>query len=145
MEISIRQARPDDAAGIIAVFNPIIESGLYTTFDTSFTVEAERAYINGLTGRDILHVAISSTFDGPTENQVVNVLLARNQAASDSDALYHNLNRTLNVIHTTIANPAQSANQAIVDTSQPASHRRLIYRVQTQAIKSLCNFCPWLA
>lgn len=58
-------------------------------------------------------VAISSTFDGPTENHVVNVLLARNQAASDGDALYHNLNRTLNVIHTTIANPTQSANQAI--------------------------------
>jgi predicted outer membrane repeat protein len=58
-------------------------------------------------------VAISSTFDGPTENHVVNVLLARNQAASDGDALYHNLNRTLNVIHTAIANPTQSANQAI--------------------------------
>lgn len=62
MEISqsleIRQARPEDAAGIVAVFNPIIESGRYTTFDTPFTAEAERQYILDLTERDILHVAV---------------------------------------------------------------------------------------
>jgi hypothetical protein len=58
-------------------------------------------------------VAISSTFDGATPNYVVNVLLARNQATSASDALYHNLNRTLNIIHTTVASPTQTANQAI--------------------------------
>ena len=62
MEISqsleIRQARPEDAAGIVAVFNPIIEAGRYTTFDTPFTAEAERHYILSLTERDILHVAV---------------------------------------------------------------------------------------
>lgn len=58
MKIFVRQAQPDDAAGIVAVFNPIIESGLYTTFDTPFTVEAERTYIDSLTERDILHVAV---------------------------------------------------------------------------------------
>lgn len=58
MELLIRVARPDDAEGIVAVFNPIIESGLYTTFDTPFTVEDERAYILSLTHRDIFHVAV---------------------------------------------------------------------------------------
>jgi L-amino acid N-acyltransferase YncA len=58
MNLHIRQARPEDAEGIVAVFNPIIESGLYTTFDTPFTAEAERQYILNLKERDILHVAV---------------------------------------------------------------------------------------
>lgn len=58
MKLLIRPVEPDDAAGIVAVFNPIIESGLYSTFDTPFSVEAERAYILSLTDRDIFHVAV---------------------------------------------------------------------------------------
>jgi L-amino acid N-acyltransferase YncA len=54
----IREAKPDDATGIVAVFNPIIEARTYTLFDTPFSVEAERSYIEGLTPRDIFHVAI---------------------------------------------------------------------------------------
>jgi L-amino acid N-acyltransferase YncA len=57
MEILIRAAAPDDAAGIVAVFNPIIVSGRYTAFDTPFTVEEERAYIEQMSSRDIFHVA----------------------------------------------------------------------------------------
>ena len=57
-EIAIREATPDDAAGIVSVFNPIIEAGRFSLFDTPFTVEAERAYIEGLTERDIFHVAV---------------------------------------------------------------------------------------
>jgi L-amino acid N-acyltransferase YncA len=58
MNLLIREARPEDAEGIIAVFNPIIESGLYTTFDTPFTADAEREFIFNLKERDILHVAV---------------------------------------------------------------------------------------
>lgn len=54
----IREALPEDAEGIIRVFNPIIESGLYTVFDTPFTVEAERRYIDELSPRSIFHVAV---------------------------------------------------------------------------------------
>lgn len=59
MTIVIRPATPDDAAGVVAVFNPIIASGRYTTFVAPFSVEAERAYIAGLGPRDIFHVAVT--------------------------------------------------------------------------------------
>ncbi|MEZ4619183.1 MAG: GNAT family N-acetyltransferase [Caldilineaceae bacterium] len=53
----IRAAIPDDAAAIIAFWNPMIESGKYTAFDTPFTEEQERTYIANQTVRDIFHVA----------------------------------------------------------------------------------------
>lgn len=57
MELLIRNAQPDDAEAIIGIFNPIIESGLYTMFDTPFTVEAERDYILNQPERSLFHVA----------------------------------------------------------------------------------------
>ena len=60
MDLLIRDATPEDAAGIVAVFNPIIEARSFTTFDTPFTVEAERSYIAGLGPRDIFHVAVGA-------------------------------------------------------------------------------------
>lgn len=54
----IRDALPDDAAAIIAIFNPIIETGLYTVFDTPFSVETERDYIADQHERGIFHVAV---------------------------------------------------------------------------------------
>lgn len=53
----IRNATPADAAGIVAIFNPIIEAGIYTVFDTPFTVDEERAYIVGQHPRCLFHVA----------------------------------------------------------------------------------------
>ena len=61
MELVIRDANPDDAAGIVSVFNPIIEARSFTLFDTPFTVEAERSYIEGLAPRDVFHVAVRAT------------------------------------------------------------------------------------
>ena len=61
VELLIRDARPEDAAGIVAVFNPIIEAGAFTLFDAPFSVEAELSYIAGLAPRDIFHVAIRTT------------------------------------------------------------------------------------
>ena len=58
MQLLIRPAQPEDAAAIVAIFNPIIETGKYTAFDTSFTVEAEREYIANFTARGIFHVAV---------------------------------------------------------------------------------------
>jgi L-amino acid N-acyltransferase YncA len=58
MEVLVREATPEDAEGIVAVFNPIIEAGTFSLFDTPFTVEAERSYIARLTARDIFHVAV---------------------------------------------------------------------------------------
>ncbi len=58
MKILIRQAHPEDAAAIVAIFNPIIESGKYTVFDSAFTVEAEREYIANFPARGVFHVAV---------------------------------------------------------------------------------------
>jgi len=61
MELTIRDAKPDDGAGVVAIFNPIIEARSFTLFDTPFSIEAERSYIVGLTQRDIFHVAVRSS------------------------------------------------------------------------------------
>jgi L-amino acid N-acyltransferase YncA len=63
MELVIRDATPADAAGIVAVFNPIIEARSFTMFDTPFSIEGERSYIEGLTSRDIFHVAVRTSDD----------------------------------------------------------------------------------
>ena len=56
--IRIRPVTPDDAAGIVAVMNPIIAARCYTVFETPFTVDAERAFIAGFSARGIFHVAV---------------------------------------------------------------------------------------
>ncbi len=59
MNLQIRSVRVDDAQAVVDIFNPIIEAGLYTIFDTPFTVEAERTYIENLKPRSIFHVAVN--------------------------------------------------------------------------------------
>lgn len=59
----IRPATGADAAGIIAVLNPIILAGIYTVLDTPFDVEAERDFIRGFPPRGIFHVAIEAATD----------------------------------------------------------------------------------
>jgi L-amino acid N-acyltransferase YncA/8-oxo-dGTP pyrophosphatase MutT (NUDIX family) len=56
-QLRIRDVRPDDAAAIVAILDPIIATGAYTAFDTPFTVEAERSYIENLPERAIFLVA----------------------------------------------------------------------------------------
>ncbi len=48
----------DDAAGILDVFNPIIESGRYTVFEDSFSLEAEREFIQQFDPNGVFHVAL---------------------------------------------------------------------------------------
>lgn len=57
MKLLIRNALPDDAEAIIRVFNPIIEAGLYTAFDSPFTAEAERDFITNFPARGVFHLA----------------------------------------------------------------------------------------
>jgi L-amino acid N-acyltransferase YncA len=66
MRIEVRPATIDDAEAIVAILNPIIAAGIYTAFDTPFTVEAERAFIQNLPARAVLHVA-----DDRTDQRVV--------------------------------------------------------------------------
>jgi L-amino acid N-acyltransferase YncA len=62
----IRVVRPEDAEQIVAIFNPIIESGLYTIFDSPFSVEEEREFIHRFPARGIFHVATL-----PTQNRIL--------------------------------------------------------------------------
>ena len=55
--INIRRASPDDAAGIAAVLDRVIEGGRHSLLDTPFTDDEERAYIEALPERSFLHVA----------------------------------------------------------------------------------------
>jgi L-amino acid N-acyltransferase YncA len=55
--VRVRTAGPDDAAGVAAVLNGAILGGSPTLLDTTFTVDEERAYIEGLPARSFLHVA----------------------------------------------------------------------------------------
>ena len=53
----IRRATPEDAGGMVAILNPIIEARIYTAIDAPVTLESQRAFIEGFPARGILHVA----------------------------------------------------------------------------------------
>jgi L-amino acid N-acyltransferase YncA len=55
--VSLRRATPDDAAGVAAVLNAVIEGGRHSLLDTPFSVADERAFIAGLSARAFIHVA----------------------------------------------------------------------------------------
>jgi L-amino acid N-acyltransferase YncA len=57
MILRVRDARPDDAAAITRILNPIIEAGAYTVLDTPFSVDEERRFIESFPARGIFHVA----------------------------------------------------------------------------------------
>ena len=56
--LEIRDATPSDAEGIVAVLNPIIETGAYTILDTPLSADAEREFIRNCSPRGVFLVAI---------------------------------------------------------------------------------------
>lgn len=56
-EILIRSARPDDAEPIAGILNQVIEGGVYTVLDSTFTVDDERTFIANFPDRGVFHVA----------------------------------------------------------------------------------------
>ena len=58
MELSVRDAGPSDAAGLVRILNPIIEARIYTAFDTPFSVDAQRDYLASFPRRGIWKVAV---------------------------------------------------------------------------------------
>jgi len=59
MDIAIREARPDDAAAVVGILNPVIETGKYTVLDGPFSAEEERRFISSFPPRGIFHLAES--------------------------------------------------------------------------------------
>jgi L-amino acid N-acyltransferase YncA len=57
MKVLVREVVPEDAEGIVAVLNPIIEAGRYTVLDAPLTVEGERDFIVNFPARGVFHVA----------------------------------------------------------------------------------------
>ena len=49
--LTVRDIQPDDAEAVVALLNPIIETGLYTTFVEPFTAFFERAFIESFPAR----------------------------------------------------------------------------------------------
>jgi L-amino acid N-acyltransferase YncA len=57
MSLEIRDAKPNDAEAIVGILNPIIAAGVYTAFDTPFTIDQEREYIEKLSPRGLFLLA----------------------------------------------------------------------------------------
>jgi L-amino acid N-acyltransferase YncA len=57
MDLLVREAQPGDAEWIVAILNPIIETGMYTVLDRPLTAEFERRYIADLPRRGVFFVA----------------------------------------------------------------------------------------
>jgi ribosomal protein S18 acetylase RimI-like enzyme len=56
----IRRATPADAAGIAAVMEVIAAERIHSAIDRAWTVEEERAYIESLSEREAIHVAVDA-------------------------------------------------------------------------------------
>jgi len=59
MDVSIREARPEDAEAVVGILNPTIATGEYTVLDHPFSVEEEHRFILDFPPRGIFHVAQS--------------------------------------------------------------------------------------
>jgi RimJ/RimL family protein N-acetyltransferase len=56
--LEIRRATPDDAAGIAGVVATVVAERVYSAVDPAWTPDEERRYLEGLSPRQAVHVAI---------------------------------------------------------------------------------------
>jgi hypothetical protein len=59
--LQIRRASPKDAAGIVEVLEAVAAERIHTAIDQVGTVEQEVRYLESLSRREILHVAVDAT------------------------------------------------------------------------------------
>ncbi len=83
MKLQVREVRPDDAGAIVSILTPIIEAGVYTAFDTPFTEEEEKKYIENFPPRGVFLVAVAE------ENQKVVGFQSMEPFASYTHAFDH--------------------------------------------------------
>ncbi|MFT7682623.1 MAG: L-amino acid N-acyltransferase YncA [Moritella dasanensis] len=60
MKLTIRDVQQADAQAIMNILNPIIEAGLYTILDTTFSLEEEEQFIQDFPERGVFNVAVNS-------------------------------------------------------------------------------------
>ena len=58
MEYSIRMVREEDAASIVELLNPIIQTGTYTILDEQLSVDDQIDFIRGFPKRGVFNVAV---------------------------------------------------------------------------------------
>src|SRR5580765_8313019 len=58
---TIRRAQPDDAAGIVAVMEVIAAERIHSAIDRSWSVDDERRYLESLSAREAIHIALDET------------------------------------------------------------------------------------
>lgn len=56
--LTIRQAVAADAAGIVAVIQVVAAERIHSAIDRVWTVEEERHYLESLSAREVIHVAV---------------------------------------------------------------------------------------
>ncbi|WP_219702637.1 GNAT family N-acetyltransferase [Marinomonas lutimaris] len=59
MTLLVREAQVKDALGIVNILNPIIEEGIFTILDITFSVEEEEQFIQDFPERGVFHVALN--------------------------------------------------------------------------------------
>ena len=56
--VIIRRAVPDDAADVVAVLGVVVGERIHSAIDRVWTVEEERCYLETLSPREVIHVAV---------------------------------------------------------------------------------------
>ena len=59
--LTIRPAVPEDAAGIVAVITVVAAERIHSAIEGAWTVEQERRYVESLSRREVIHVAVDDS------------------------------------------------------------------------------------
>mgnify|MGYP000864009893 CR=1 FL=1 len=59
-DYTVRGAREEDAADMIALLNPIIAAGAYTALDRPYSLDEQRAFVRQFPPRGVFQVAVES-------------------------------------------------------------------------------------
>jgi L-amino acid N-acyltransferase YncA len=57
-DLKVRRAIPEDAPGIVAVLAVVIDERVHSAIDRVWSVEQERRYLESLSAREVIHVAL---------------------------------------------------------------------------------------
>src|SRR5262245_32119259 len=61
LEPRVRRAVPDDAAAITAVLRVVVDERVHSAIDRAWSIEQERRYLESLSTRAAVHVAVDHT------------------------------------------------------------------------------------
>lgn len=80
-DLRVRRATAEDASGIVAVLTTVVDERVHSAIDRVWSVEQERRYLESLSAREVIHVAVDDA------NRVVGLqILDRWSAMLDSMA-----------------------------------------------------------